>query len=232
MFFLRVRTNKTTPATYSYYTGYVSSIKSQYASDGDSEDTYITCSGILHWTESTTDPKFLTQDERVAFLTADVTGLNQVNPTHTDWREATLDFSAYPPTTNGAYLLNRNNTQEGLRYSTTRGYNESAIRLGEKSSLPRRRQTGSLLLTKSKNKLTAVFAYPEIDTNYTVKLTPRKETLVSATAIDSSNYSTYKDYFVVTSVKKSNSFFTVEFGVGSGSAENKVSWDWEIARSY
>ena len=245
MFKLSVRQEvyTTTPATYRYYTGYISSIKSVFSgptgTDQPGAYTYLLCTGMHMWTEDSTDAGYLVKTGVVEFQAADLTGMSQPAYNDSGFREATLEFSAYPPTQNGAYQINRgtlgNAANDNRKWLTTRGLNESALRNGERSALPRRRQTGYLQADNSTanfaNVLTATFPYPEPDTNYTVSLVP----VLASTTINSTNYATFKDFFTVLSIKKSTGFFTVEFGITATSlsaSQNIVSWQWEIARSY
>ena len=262
-FVLRIQTG-TSPVNYAYYTGYISAIRNMYDGSKVPQLCQISCSGMYRWTEDSSNAAFLVREAAVVFTNDDLDKLGD----STDTNNVTLDFSAYPPTQNQLYtkpslLVNRNT---GFIESLSSQNSASDYRVFEQSTLPRRRQCGQLLMSKTtwgvntvlsgnlivgsvgkwgdavsedpeitgyQNPLTAVFPYPEPDTDYVVSITPTFHNLTYGGDQDK-----FAGCFTIKSVKKSRSFFTVEFVNTPADTTlpiqdgKSIQFDWEISRSY
>lgn len=223
-FILTVRQNGDTPSEspkYAYYTGYVSATKARYNS-GDANSCLVYVTGLYRWTREV-ETDVLTRVSVDEISSADITKINDGNSedppvTTTSW-DVHLDFSSYAPMQNLGYT-SQFAPQGGSQWPQI-GSIDSNPPFIDPCPLPARFQKGHML-TKQVGKGTAVFPYPEIDTNYSVTLTP---TSFSDSSTDSAA-------FITKNVKKSKSFFTVEFGGTLPDSDDTINWDWEITRNY
>ena len=135
-----------------------------------------------------------------------------------------MDFSAYAPMQNLGYAsttFRYKNTGDDLQTSTDS--NPNSI---QPCPVPRRSQCGTIRLrnsiAKDKREVCAVFPYPEVDTNYSISITP----------VNDSGHTSGVKAYIVEEVIKSKSFCVIRMAGNITGTNAWTDFDWEIRRNY
>lgn len=211
-------TSSVAAQNYNYYTGFVSATRAAYSADNSTASgSYVYVTGLRKWQAATSVNSIGLVSEAVD----DISQADYAKIGHGSlgsYVDVFLDFSAYAPMQNLAYAASNFRLQAVTDPPTSTDSNPNSV---QECPIPRTAQYGRIRAAKSDSEFCAIFPYPEVDTNYSIDITPQSSTGTAQTASS----------YIVKKVVKSKSFCVIQFENFTSSGST-IEFDWEIRRNY